>query len=454
MNPLISTDSYKLSHYKQYPPNTEHIYSYIEPRSGSGEIVVTGINEFVMQLMISLTYGNVEELRELSRNHGVPFNETGFVRLLEKYGDTNEFPLLVRGLPEGSVVTKGTVVATIVNTDPEFPWLTSFFETLFLRCVWYPSTVASISRDCKKTILAGLEATGDPSLIDFKLHDFGARGVSSGESAMYGGAAHLINFKGTDTLEALAYVRNTYNTEDAGFSIPATEHSTVTSWGRENEKDMYAAFIKENLGEGKTAACVSDSYNIWEALDIWKELEPLILETGGTLVIRPDSGDPIMTPIAVTKYLLNQFGYTTNDKGFRVLPDHIRVIQGDGITRESIDLIIEGFISRGMSTDNIAFGMGGGLLQHCNRDTYGWAMKCSAACVDGEWRDVYKDPIGGGKTSKKGLVTDNPRAPLDPVDVFYTGPFMNTGLVTYYGGSCGYTRPPEAWETIRQRAAV
>lgn len=458
INPLIKTDSYKLSHWKQYPKGTQHIYSYIEPRKGSGEIPILGINEFVLQIMQSLSVGNVEELRELSKNHGVPFNTEGFDRLLEKYGATNEFPLLVRGVPEGTLVTKGTVVATIVNTDPEFPWLTSFFETLFLRCVWYPSTVSAISREAKKVILRGLELSGDPMTIDFKLVDFGARGVSSGESAAHGGAGHLMNFKSTDTLEAVAYLRDTYNVQDAGFSIPATEHSTVTSWGKQHERDMFEDFIRSNLGPGKLAACVSDSYNIWEALETWKSLEPVLLEVGGTLIIRPDSGDPVETPVKVVEELLNLFGSHTNTKGFRCLPDHIRVIQGDGIGIEDIKSIIDRLISKGISTDCIAFGMGGGLLQTCDRDTFGWAMKCSAARVDGVWRDVFKDPIGGGKTSKRGLViaagTIDREAALSPYVPLNDSYLFGSHWVTYYDGSRGYTRPPESWETIRDRCAV
>lgn len=459
-NPLLMTDSYKISHFKQYPAGTEHVYSYIEARKGDTPVVVFGINEFICKIWQELTEHNVSLLEELAEEHGVPFNTEGFDRLLEKHGVPGEFPLLIRGLPEGTVVQPGVPIATIVNTDPEFPWLTSFFETLFLRCVWYPSTVASISRAAKVVIKEGLEKSGDPELLPFKLHDFGARGVSSGESAAIGGAAHLINFSGTDTMEAIHYVRHNHNEPMAGFSIPATEHSTVTSWGREHERDMYEEFIRSNLGEGKIAACVSDSYNIYNACDMWKTLEPLILETGGTIVIRPDSGDPVTTPVQVIEYLMDIFGYTNNAKGYRVLPDHVRVIQGDGITLESLGQIIDLCTSdtHRISLDNLAFGMGGGLLQHCDRDTYGFAMKCSAAKVDGEWRDVYKDPLGGGKTSKRGLVDTKGGKPIvhcyyNADDVIF-GLDTRTDFVTYYNGTSDFSRAADDWETIKGRAEV
>lgn len=455
-NVLLMADSYKVSHYKQYPKGTEYIYSYIEARKGAYPVVVLGIHDFVDKITGGLTEENVEELHEIASEHGVPFNTLGWNKLLRRY-EGKGFPVKIYGVPEGTVVDPSTPVATIVNTDPEFPWLTSFFETLFLRCVWYPSTVASRSRYVKTRISEFMVRTGaDLSTIDFKLHDFGARGVSSGESAAVGGAGHLTQFQGTDTLEAIKYVKDNYNVM-AGFSIPATEHSTVTSWGREFEYEMYEEFIRSNGGEGKIFACVSDSYNIWEALTMWKKLEPVLLEVGGTLVVRPDSGDPVLTPIKVIEDLIQLFGCTVNAKGYRVLPDHIRVLQGDGIDEESIVRIMQRMVDRKLSIDNIAFGMGGGLLQKLDRDTLGWAMKCSAARINGEWRDVWKDPIGGGKTSKRGLVTKSILVPYDSLGsqlLLATGHLSdNDYWVTYYNGDEAI-RPRDSWETVKQRASI
>lgn len=450
-NVLTQTDSYKLSHFKQYPEGTEHVYSYIEARKGSYPVVVLGISDFCSKLSNGLTHENVDELRSLSIIHGVPFNDEGFQSLLSKYVGIG-FPVRVMGVPEGTVVNPSTPIATIVNTDPEFPWLTSFFETLFLRCVWYPSTVASRSRYIKTRIAEFMRITGaDMGSLDFKLNDFGSRGASSSETAALGGAGFLTQFQGTDNIDAIMYLRDVYGEPMAGFSIPATEHSTVTSWGREGEKAMYENFIRKNGGEGKLFACVSDSYNIWDALSLWKELEPVLLEVGGTLVVRPDSGDPVMTPVRVISDLMQLFGYTTNDKGFRVLPDHIRVIQGDGVDEQSIVRIMQQMVDSSMSIDNIAFGMGGGLLQKCDRDTLGFAMKCSAASVKGEWRDVYKDPVHGGKTSKRGLVTVDGVTPYSHAGELLAGPDTPSWVTYYHHGNL---KLRSSWQTIKQRSSI
>ena len=243
--------------------------------------------------------------------------------------------------------------------------------------------------------------------IDFKLHDFGARGATTEEAAAIGGAAHLVNFMGTDTVSAIVAARQYYNAEMAGFSIPASEHSTITAWGRDNEAQAYANMLDQFSGEGKLVAVVSDSYDLWHAIDnIWgDELKQRVENTGGTLVVRPDSGEPVAIVTETIERLMAKFGHAMNSKGYRVLPSCIRVIQGDGISQQTIEAILEAMKQTGLSADNIAFGMGGELLQKVNRDTLKFAMKASAVTIDDTMHDVYKDPItDSGKRSKKGIL--------------------------------------------------
>ena len=408
-NLLLRTDSYKVSHWMQYPPGTQTVFSYIESRGGTfSHALFFGLQAYLREyLSTPVTVADVDEAAALMAVHGEPFNREGWMRLIEKHG--GYMPVRIRAVPEGSVVPVHNVLATIENTDPEFFWLTSFLETELLRAVWYPTTVATLSGAAKATLLRYLEATCDDpqGQIAFKLHDFGARGVSSLESAGLGGMAHLINFQGTDTLVALVAARRYYDCEMAGFSIPAAEHSTITGWGRDKESAAYRNMVEQFGKPGATFAVVSDSYDIFNACDrIWgSELKDLVVQSGATLVVRPDSGDPAETVLKVAQILAARFGTRTNAKGYRVL-NNVRIIQGDGIHLDSLRLCLSNLFHNGFSAENIAFGMGGGLLQQVNRDTMQWAMKCSAMQVHGEWRDVFKSPIGdASKTSKKGRLT-------------------------------------------------
>jgi nicotinamide phosphoribosyltransferase len=408
-NILLDTDSYKSSHAFQYPPNTTRVFSYIESRGGRFDrTVMFGLQMWLKRYMDKpITTEMVDEAAAFWAAHGEPFFREGWDLIVREHG--GRLPVVIRAVPEGTVVPTHNVLLTIENTDPRCFWLTSFLETALLRAIWYPTTVSTVSWHAKQIIMAALEKSSDDPAgqIGFKLHDFGARGVSSKESAGLGGAAHLVNFMGSDTVTGVLYANHFYHTPMAGFSIPAAEHSTMTSWGRSREADAYANMLTAFGKPGALVAVVSDSYDIMNAArEIWGgKLKQMVMDSGSTLVVRPDSGDPLTVPVDVIEALGEKFGYTTNGKGYKVLPSCVRVIQGDGITVESLPRILENLLARGWSADNLAFGMGGGLLQMVNRDTLKFAMKCSAAEVDGAWIDVYKDPVTDpGKKSKKGRI--------------------------------------------------
>ena len=405
-NIILQTDSYKVSHYLQYPPGTQHVYSYFESRGGAfPEIVFFGLQYFLKRYLEGqvVTAAHIAAAEELLAHHFAAdslFNRAGWEHILKQHG--GHLPVKIRAIPEGTVVPTGNVLMTIENTDPACYWLTNYLETLLVQ-VWYPTTVATQSRAMKQVLNASLQRTGDPSLIDFKLHDFGFRGVSSVESAGIGAAAHLVNFRGTDTLAGIVLARHYYEEEMAGYSIPAAEHSTITSWGREHEADaMRNMLVQFPTG---AVAVVSDSFDIYHACSkLWGDiLRAEVLERDGVLVVRPDSGDPATVVVEVLKRLGDAFGTQLNDRGYRLLDPHVRIIQGDGIDRHTLAEILEAMENAGWSADNIAFGSGGGLLQKINRDTCRFAFKCSSAIVDGQARDVYKQPVtDAGKRSKSG----------------------------------------------------
>ena len=413
-NIILNVDAYKASHYLQYPPNTTQVSSYIEARGGKfKQAVFFGLQMFIKDYLSQpITNDDIDDAKIVIEANGLPFNEAGWRYIVDEYD--GYLPIEIQAIPEGTVIPVQNAMAQVINTDPKCAWLTSYVETALLRAVWYPTTVATVSWNGRQIIQRYLEETADNiGGIDFKLHDFGARGATSEEAAAIGGAAHLVNFMGTDTLSGIMATRRYYDADMAGFSIPASEHSTMTSWGKDNEKAAYANMLEQFSGEGKLVAVVSDSYDLWNAIDnIWgDELRTKVQNTGGTLVIRPDSGDPVAVVTETIDRLMNKFGYTVNTKGYKVLPDYVRVIQGDGVSLDSIEDILIAMKQRKQSADNIAFGMGGELLQKVNRDTMKFAMKASAAKVGGQWRDVFKDPITDqGKRSKKGrlaVIKDN-----------------------------------------------
>ena len=405
-NLILSTDSYKVSHWCQYPPNTTGVFSYIESRGGDyPETVFFGLQVFLNRIAEGITQADIDEAKDIFAMHGEPFNEKGWQLLLDRHG--GKFPVLIRAVPEGMVVPIKNALVTIESTDDDFFWLVSYLETAMLRAVWYPTTVATISWRIKKLIKQYLEDTADTTDgLPFKLHDFGARGVSSAESSAIGGVAHLVNFMGTDNVESLVLARNGYDCKMAGFSIPASEHSTMTSWGGwMGEASAMKNMVDQYGGEGKMYACVSDSYDIHHACaNIWgDELKDYLMKRGGTLVVRPDSGYPPVIVLECLEILGDKFGFELNSKGYKVLHPCVRMLQGDGIDEGMINEILHVMKKHNWSADNIAFGMGGALLQHCDRDTMQWAMKCSSARVDGVWIDVFKDPkTDEHKRSKKG----------------------------------------------------
>ena len=406
-NLILNTDSYKASHFLQYPAGTQVVSSYIESRGGEfPQTLFFGLQAFIKEYLLKpVTTADIDEAEALFAAHGVPFFRQGWEQIVQQYGGF--LPIEIEALPEGMIVPTGNALVQIRNTDPQAFWLTSYLETALLRAVWYPTTVATLSWQVKQAIRQSLETTCDNPAAElaFKLHDFGARGVSSHESAALGGMAHLVNFMGGDTVVALLAARKYYGADMAGFSIPAAEHSTITAWGREGEADAYANMLQQFGQAGKLLAVVSDSYDIYQAVsEIWgKQLRTQVENSGATVVIRPDSGVPEEIVPEVLERLYAEFGGRVNSKGYKVLSDCVRVIQGDGVDVDSIGVILQRIQQAGFSTENVAFGMGGGLLQKVNRDTLRFAMKASAMQINGVWRDVYKQPVtDSGKHSKRG----------------------------------------------------
>ena len=409
MNPIYLSDGYKPTHWAQDPPQTTSKFTYLCSRGGMfDETVFFGLQYQLKKYLAGPILSDAEVSEAMDRltvyfgGRRHVLNEAGWRHIVSDHG--GRFPVRIRAVPEGTVVPTGNVLMAVENTCDQCSWVPDYVESLLLQ-IWYPITVATLSREIKKIILRYLEETGDPALVHWKLHDFGFRGVSSVESAGIGGAAHLVNFSGSDTLVALPHIHRYYGDYCAAGSIPASQHSTVGTWGRDREFEMFAHML--DIYDDGVFACVSDTYNIWNAVRLgWgRQLRGRVMNRNGTVVVRPDSGVPEKVVLRVLEELGRCFPVTINTKGYKVLDPHVRIIQGDGVNRSSIERILEVLKQNRWSADNIAFGMGGALLQGVMRDDQRMKIACSHAVVNGTAIDVYKDPITDqGKRSIPGRI--------------------------------------------------
>lgn len=416
VNTILMGDAYKYTHWMQYPKNLRKVYAYVESRGTKLKIPYTvffGLQGFIKDYLEGKVIESwmIDEAKELlGEVFGTHeyFNETGFRRLLEKHN--GRLPIKIKAVREGKKVKLKNVLVTIENTDEEFPWIVQWIETMLLRAIWYPKGVATISSAVKDIEKKYAAICGAPLNIFF-LNDFGARGVSSHESAEIGGAAHLVNYYGTDTIEGIRWAKYRYGnvankrTDACGYSVFATEHSTTTIYTKNGELNAYTHFLN-TVPTDKLISIVIDSYDTENAVKnlLGNKLKEKILNRVAPTVFRPDSGDPVEMSLKVVTWLWEIFGGTVNDKGYKVLNPKVRVIYGDGINLDSIDAICKNLIDNQFSTENIVFGMGGKLLQSSvDRDTFMDACKVCYAEIDGVGMDIYKDPVTDtGKKSKRG----------------------------------------------------
>ena len=438
MNPLFLTDGYKTGHHQQYPKGTTLVYSNFTPRSnkygpkGCDQVVSFGQQMIMRQLhevfqkdFFSQPKDQVcrEMKQELSMYLGMDYDVSHFEALY----DLGYLPIEVRSLTEGTLVPIKVPVLTIYNTHPDFYWLTNYLETILSNLMWKPLTSATIAHQYRKVLTKWMEKTDKDNawFIDWQGHDFSMRGMDSVEAVISSGLGHLTSFSGTDSLPAIYGARKYYGAE--GFvagSVPATEHSVMCAGGKEDEESTFRRLL-ETYPKG-ILSVVSDTWDLWKVCtEHVVSLREEILARDGKLVIRPDSGDPVdilcgreeqlsdapgeyKTPaeIGVIELLWDVFGGTVNKQGYKVLDPHIGAIYGDSITIERADEICRRLEAKGFASTNVVLGIGSFTYQFNTRDTFGFAMKATYCEINGEGREIFKDPItdDGTKKSATGLL--------------------------------------------------
>ena len=342
---------------------------------------------------------------------------------IEALHDLGYLPMVVKALPEGARVPIRVPMLTMYNTKPEFFWLTNYFETLLSTTLWMPCNSATIAKQYRKILDDYAAQTSSiPEFVDWQGHDFSMRGMAGLEAAVMSSAAHLLSFTGTDTIPTIDFLETYYNadsdTDLLGGSVPATEHSVMCMGTNSGEQETFKRLITEVYPNG-IVSIVSDTWDLWKVLtEYLPNLKNDILARDGKVVIRPDSGDPVAIICGnpqgktseekkgVIELLWEIFGGATNDKGFKELDSHIGAIYGDSITLNRASEICERLKEKGFASTNIVLGIGSFTYQYNTRDTFGFAMKATYGEVNGEGREIYKDPItdDGTKKSAKGLI--------------------------------------------------
>lgn len=466
LSAMLLCDFYKVSHREMYPNKTELVYSTWTPRASRmkdvDEVVVFGNQAFVRKFLVDFFEENFfsrkkeEVIAEYSRlircTLGVEKPETKHIEELHELG---YLPLLIKAVPEGTVVPLRVPTLTIQNTDPKFFWLTNYIETLASCELWPCYTAATIAREYRKLLdKASLETVGNTDFVMFQGHDFSMRGMMGLEAGMLTGMGHLTQFVGTDTIPAIPSVEYYYDAniekELIGTSVPATEHSIQCAYG----DDM--TYLRRMLSEvhpSGIVSIVSDGYDFWDVIGrVVPALKEEILARKGhplgldKVVIRPDSGDPVLIvcgdPSApkgslehkgAVEALYDIFGGTVTEKGYKVLDNHIGLIYGDAITLNRAKEIMDRLKAKGFASTNVVFGIGSYTYQYNTRDTFGFALKSTACVIAGKEKQIFKCPKtdDGIKKSQRGrvIVYRDGEGKITFKDGFPLGTELNTDLL-------------------------
>lgn len=434
MNPLLLTDGYKVDHRRQYPEQTTLVYSNWTPRKsrieGINEIVFFGLQYFIKKYILedfqTHFFNQPKEVvvQKYARriNTYLGDNQVG-TNHIEALHDLGYIPMVFKALPEGALVPVRVPMFTMYNTKSEFFWLTNYFETLLSAVVWMPCTSATIAHQYRKVLdFYAQETSSVPEFVDWQGHDFSMRGMAGIEAAVISGMGHLLSFMGTDTIPAIDALETYYNAnaekELIGGSVAATEHSVMCMGTTEGEFDTFERLICEVYPKG-IVSIVSDTWDLWKVLTGYlPRLKSEITSREGKVVVRPDSGDPVLIICGnpdgkteqerkgVIELLWDVFGGSINNKGYKELIPQIGAIYGDSITVERAKAICEKLQAKGFASTNVVLGIGSYTYQYNTRDTFGFAMKATYGEVNHQGREIFKDPItdDGTKKSAKGLM--------------------------------------------------
>jgi nicotinamide phosphoribosyltransferase len=430
ITPILLKDGYKVGHKFQYPDDTEYIYSNFTARTAryadADYVISFGLQYFLKEYLQNQFNDNFfwqdkDKILAMYKRRIDNYLGKDSIKYdhIERLHDLQYLPLKIKALPEGTKVPAGVPLLTIINTDPEFFWLTNMLETMMSNLLWKGSTSATTAFQFRKKFEEYAELTGgNKDFIKWQGHDFSFRGMSGIEDALLSGAAHLTCFTGTDTIPAIDFLENYYGAnsdkELIGGSVPATEHSVMSMGTKNSEIETYRRLVSKVYPSG-ILSIVSDTWDLWNVSDnILPAIKSEILARNGKIVIRPDSGDPVKIVCGdedhkgLAERLWDVFGGTINEKGYKILDPHIGIIYGDSINLDRQARMLEGLRLKGFASTNIVLGIGSYTYEYVTRDTYGFVMKSTwGQTKSGGSMPIFKDPktSEGTKTSHIGLLS-------------------------------------------------
>lgn len=424
LNIILAADTYKFDHAFEIQDDTKQLYSVVVPRKPSkySDKIVAAGQTIVAHIIskIRVTQAMVDEAEIEINEQGYEFNREGWEIIVREMG--GRLPLAIYAVEEGRVVAPQTPVMGIINTDDRFAWLVSYIETWTQEIVWKMSTVASMSRAARRIFKKFMIMTGaDLSMLDFKYHNFGDRGADSPDEAPTMAAiAHAMLFSGSDCARANRMIKTLYRTTKSyTSSVVATEHSVMCSHSNTLTRDdfgaakMAVARLHKVVDRSKAGigiplmSVVIDTYNSRRFVRDYMggTFKDEIINSGGKMVMRPDSGDILVEPTMVMDDLNGTFGSTVNPAGYKVLHPAVGVIQGDGIKISTLEPVLQAIVDAKYSIDNIACGSGSGITHEGSRDDFSFSMKAVARYDGVQWTRLLKEPVTDlGKKSLTGLV--------------------------------------------------
>ena len=308
LNPMLMTDFYKTIHHLAYIPKLDYLVSYWTPRmtriEGVDKVVSFGQQAMVKEYLINLFNDNFfnrdwEEVKAeyeelISNTMTVQASDTSEMKRLH---DLGYLPIRIKSVAEGERVNIKTPMFEVTNTVKGFGWLVNYLETYMSVNIWFPMTTATIAYEYRKIVNKYFEKTVENGIPATACGDFSMRGMTSPESAMKASAGHLTSFTGTATIPSIVWLEQYYNCDSrkevVGKGVPSTEHSVMSSYGREGEFECYRHLIEDVFKTGPLSM-VSDTYDYWNVITNYlPRLKNSIMNRDGKIIIRGDSGDPV-----------------------------------------------------------------------------------------------------------------------------------------------------------------